>query len=168
MGIEVTWSPTTIFLCQCKYTLDILTKTFPYVTGLLPSPQKVNLTECAAHLPAPAGARHGANTRCCRSGMTGPTPIVGVQAPLPSLHQANLKGVCSATVYKPRTLPLLPDVGLFVLTVTFSPTQSCDALVTDRLPCLPHPLGRLARHRSRVRVGSDTTCHGAITLFPKS
>ena len=33
--------------------------------------------------------------------------------------------------------------------------------------CLPHPLGRLARHQSRVWVGSDTTCHGAITLSPK-
>jgi len=28
-------------------------------------------------------------------------------------------------------------------------------------------LGRLARHRSRVWVGSDTTCHRAITLPPK-
>ena len=76
--------------------------------------------------------------------------------------------MCSVTVYKPRTLPPLIRCRTFVLTVTFSPAQSCDALVTIEHPCLPHPLGRLARHRSRVRVGSDTTCHGAITLSLKS
>ena len=33
--------------------------------------------------------------------------------------------------------------------------------------CLSHPFGRLARNRSQIWVGSDTTCHGVITLSPK-
>uniref|UniRef100_A0A7C8YJF4 Secreted protein n=1 Tax=Opuntia streptacantha TaxID=393608 RepID=A0A7C8YJF4_OPUST len=45
--------------------------------------------------------------------------------------------MCSATVYKLRILPLLLRCGTFVLTVTFSPTQSCDALVTDGPPAYP-------------------------------
>jgi len=45
--------------------------------------------------------------------------------------------VCSATVYKPRTLLPLLRCETFVLTVTFSPTQSCDALVTDGPPAYP-------------------------------
>ena len=58
------------------------------------------------------------------------------------------------------------DLGL--LSVTFSPTQFCDALVTVGAPCLPRPSKRLARHRSRVWVGSNTPGHGAINLSPKS
>jgi len=46
-------------------------------------------------------------------------------------------GVCSAAVYKPRTLPPLIRCGTFILTVTFSPTQSCDALVTYGPPAYP-------------------------------
>jgi len=46
-------------------------------------------------------------------------------------------GVCSATVYKPRTLPSLIRCGTFVLMVTVSPTQFCDALLTDGLPAYP-------------------------------
>lgn len=57
------------------------------------------------------------------------------------------------------------DVGL--LSMTLSPTQSCDALVTDGAPCLPYPSERLARHQSWVWVVSDTTRHGAITFSLK-
>uniref|UniRef100_A0A7C9DIY4 Uncharacterized protein n=1 Tax=Opuntia streptacantha TaxID=393608 RepID=A0A7C9DIY4_OPUST len=118
--------------------------------------------------------------------MTGPTPVVGVwgawrdtgvgpglaliplvTGPLPSPPKTSLKGCAAPPFISPRIPHLSSDVGLLVLTVTFSPTQSCDALVTDGPPCLPHPLGRLMRHRSWVWVGFDTTCHRVIILSPK-
>ena len=71
------------------------------------------------------------------------------------------------------------------LGVTFSPTQSRDALVTGFSTIFAYPTPRVFGVESRLvhpayptrwgarreigwsRVSSDTTCHGAITLFPK-
>ena len=43
------------------------------------------------------------------------------------------------SVYKIMTLPSLIRCGTFLITVTLSPTQSYDALVSDETPYLPHP-----------------------------
>ncbi|KAJ8437426.1 hypothetical protein Cgig2_031947 [Carnegiea gigantea] len=62
----------------------------------------------------------------------------------------------------------LSNVGF--LFATFSPTQSCDALVTNGTLCgsaYPIPSEHLGRHRNQVWVSSDTTCHKTITLSPK-
>jgi len=48
-----------------------------------------------------------------------------VTGPLSSPQKINLTGVCSATVYKPRTLPHLLRCGTFVLTVTLGSTPWC-------------------------------------------
>ena len=91
---------------------------------------------------------------------SGLAPIPLVTRPLPSSQKTSLMGCAALLFISPESSHFLSDVGLFVLTMTFSPTQSYDALITNGPPCLPHPLGRLARHRSRARVGSDTTCNG--------
>ena len=67
-------------------------------------------------------------------------------------------GVCSATAYKPRILPLLSDMRL--LSVVFSPTQSCDALIIDGALCLPRSSERLVRHRSWVKAYHIECFHG--------
>jgi len=93
--------------------------------------------------------------------------MLDVTGPLPFPQKAGLMGCIVPPFISSGLFHLLSDVGLFVITVTFSPVQSCDALVTDAPLCLPHLLGRLARHQIRVCVGSDTTCHGSITLSQK-
>jgi len=81
-----------------------------------------------------------------------------VTGPLPSPQKAGLMG-CSATVYKPKTLPSLIRCRKFLLTVTFSPTQSCDALVTDGSPSNPT---RWSAWRD-IRVGSESALIPLVT-----
>jgi len=96
--------------------------------------------------------------------------------PLVTAHYPPLKipiwWVCSATVYNFRTLPSLSRCGTFVLTVTFSLTQSCDALVTNRPLCLPHRWGawRDIEVKSRltlIPLDSDTAYKPRIRLISK-
>jgi len=88
-----------------------------------------------------------------------------VTGPLPSPQKVSLMGCAAPPLISPGPSHHFSDVGL--LSVTLSPTQSYDALVTDGAPCLPRPSEHMAGHRSRVWVGSNTTCHVAITLSPK-
>ena len=85
--------------------------------------------------------------------------VLNVTGPLPSPQKVGLMGFAMPPFISPGPSNYLFDVGPFYFFVTFSPTQSCDALVTDGAPYLLHPLGCLARHQSRVWVGSHTTCH---------
>ncbi|KAJ8435125.1 hypothetical protein Cgig2_020768 [Carnegiea gigantea] len=88
-----------------------------------------------------------------------------VTDPLNFPQKTSLMECAAPLLINPGSSYHFSDVGL--LSVTFSPTQSCDALVKDGTPCLPHPSERLTKYQSRVWVGSDTTCHGAITLSQK-
>jgi len=89
-----------------------------------------------------------------------------VTGPLSFSQKTNMMG-CAVTVYNIGILPSLTRCRTFVLTVTFSLTQFYDTLVTDGLPCVPHPLRRLARHWSLVWLGTDIAYQGAITFHPK-
>ena len=94
--------------------------------------------------------------------------------PCPLCHGAitlsskgRFNGVCNATIYKSRTLPSIIQCGTFCLNHDILPNPILWHPRYKWAPCIPHPLGRLARHQSRLWVGFDTTCHGTITIFSK-
>ena len=74
--------------------------------------------------------------------------------------------MCSATIYKPQDPPITYPMWDFLF-VTFSPTQSCDALITDGLPAYPTCWG-IWRN---IRVGSELAqiplVTGPLPLSPK-